>query len=229
MDERELQGTFQVGGHAGAMMLSQGSAGANAAAGEANGGSAGEAARTIDGCADIDGNGIADCTETLAANSDFKSDIAGWTPGPGAKLAWDEQNAGGSLPSGSGLLVAEASGADGGGSLLREASQCLPVSGNRLVTVYANSLVQSGQDPLGHAEVDVSFFEFPACAGALTSSFSTPQPLEAPTGTWLDLKAGTVTSANTQSMSVRLAISKPAQADSYQARFDNILLKVQAL
>ena len=39
------------------------------------------------------------------------------------------------------------------------------------------------------------------------------------------MQAGAVGGANTKSMLVKLAISKPFRASSFQARFDNILLE----
>ena len=246
LDTRELRLAPGSGGESGAATQidpgagAPATAGANSAAGEAGalessagggagGGSSGSPSLLIDGCVDLDGNGIADCRETLVENPDFVSDVADWSPELDTTLTWDEENAAADSPSGSALL--ESTGvidANTAGVALRVASQCLPVEGRQLVTVYANAVVDAGQDPQGHAEVDVFFFDAEKCAGGFTTSFSTPQPLDAMSGAWIDLKAGAVTGVNNQSVLVKLAISKPFRADSCRARFDNVLVKVQS-
>lgn len=199
-----------------------GAAGANSEAGS-------PAVPTVGGCADLDTNGISDCSETLAKNADFKQDVQAWLAETDVTLTWDPMNAGGNPPSGSALVASiGVIDANATGAALRAASQCLPVTGKRLVTVYANARVDPGQDPDGHAEVDVFFFDAPGCTGNLASSFSTPQPLDAMPGVWLNLKAGSVSGELAQSMLVKLALSKPFRAPSFQARFDNVLVKVQS-
>ncbi|HEX3849475.1 MAG TPA: hypothetical protein VHW01_00830 [Polyangiaceae bacterium] len=204
--------------------LNDGGAGADAAS--AGAGSGGQAPTLVDGCADLDADKVADCQETLAQNADFNSDVAGWVAEAGTTLSWDAQNAWGDVPSGSALV--SASGvvdADANGAALHGATQCLPVANAELVTVYANALVDSGQDSQGLAEVDVSFYDAAACAGMPNSSFSTPQPLGQSVGSWLSLQAGSVTGKATQSMLLTLAISLPFRASTFHARFDNILVK----
>lgn len=184
---------------------------------------------TVGGCADLDTNGIPDCSETIANNADFKQDVQGWLAETDVTLTWDPMNAAGDPPSGSAVVASTGViDANATGAALRAASQCLPVAGKRLVTVYANARVDAGQDPDGHAEVDVFFFNAPGCTGNLASSFSTPQPLDAMPGVWLNLKAGSVSGELAQSMLVKLALSKPFRAASFGARFDNVLVKVQS-
>jgi hypothetical protein len=184
----------------------------------------------VDGCPDLDGNGVGDCQETLLDNGDFKLDVDGWSPDSDADLSWDEQNAAGDAPSGSALLKGTNSAAPGAsGSVLRFAKRCLPINGSQLVTVYANAFVAGGQAADGHAEVDVYFFDVAACGGTSVTSFSTPQPLDATTDKWLTLKAGSVSGPNAQSALVTIALSQPLSAASFSAHFDNVLLKTQTL
>ncbi len=184
----------------------------------------------VDGCVDLDENGVGDCEETLLSNGDFKSDVKGWSADAETDLSWDDQNAAADLASGSALLSVKSSAAPGGsGSVLRVAKQCVSMTAKQLVTVYANAFVESGQAAAGHAEIDVYFFDAAACAGTYVTSFSTPQPLDATTDQWLTLKAGSVSGANTQSALVALALSQPLSAASFSARFDNVLLKKQPL
>ena len=184
----------------------------------------------VDGCVDLDENGVGDCQETLLSNGDFKSDVKGWSADADTDLSWDDQNAAADPESGSALLSVKTSAAPGGsGSVLRVAKQCVPMTAKQLVTVYANAFVESGQADAGHAEIDVYFFDAAACAGTYVTSFPTPQPLDATTDQWLTLKAGSVSGANTQSALVTLALSQPLSAASFSARFDNVLLKKKPL
>ncbi len=201
--------------------------GSGASAGEP--GDAGQAPTLVDGCADLDGDGVADCQEGLAQNPDFESDTADWVAEVGTTLTWDSRNAWGDVPSGSALVAASGLiDADANGAALHAASQCVPVAGKQLVTVYANALVDLDQDTQGLAEVDVSFYDTVACTGALTSSFTTPQPLDGSVGSWLSLRAGSVSCHTTRSALIRLSISLPFRAASFHARFDNVLVKAQS-
>jgi hypothetical protein len=181
-----------------------------------------------DGCADLDVNQVADCTETNVQNSEFNSDVANWRADTGTTIDWDASNAAGDLSSGSALVaspgVIDASAA---GVALRAAQQCIPISGANLVIVYANAWVDPDQDEQGRAEVDVAFYDTEDCSGALTTTFSTPQPLEASIGSWLTLKAGSVSRASTKSAQIKLALLKPFRSPGFQARFDNVLVRVE--
>jgi hypothetical protein len=182
---------------------------------------------TVGDCADLDEDGVADCQETLLTNPSFKTDVTHWNADAGASLTWDPRDALGASGSGTALLSAASSAFDAGGSSLVTAGQCVPVSGGQIVIAYANTLVDNGQDSSGKAALDVDFYDTSNCTGMTTSSFSTPQPLDASTGNWLTLKAALLTSTATHSARVMLAIEKPFAAQSFHARFDNVLLKTQ--
>jgi hypothetical protein len=184
---------------------------------------------TVDGCADLDMNGVADCQETIVTNPDFKQDTSAWSAETDTTLTWDPSDAIGDASSGSALVASQGViDADASGAALRAASQCVPVASKQLVTAYANALVDTGQDADGHAEIDVFFFDGSSCQGTFTGSFSTPQPLDAAPGSWITLHAGSVAGNTVKSALVKLAISKPFRAASFQASFDNVLIKVQS-
>jgi hypothetical protein len=183
---------------------------------------------TVGDCTDLDEDSVADCEQTLLVNASFQGDVAHWSADSGASLTWDPRDALGAHGSGSALLAAASSAFDAGGSSLVTAGQCVLVSGGQIVIAYANALVDAGQDSDGKAAVYVDFYDASNCTGSSTSSFSTPQPLDATTGAWLTLKAALLTSASTHSARVMLAIEKPFQAQSFHARFDNVLLKTHA-
>jgi hypothetical protein len=181
----------------------------------------------VDGCADLDTNKIADCSETSVENSDFKNDVAEWLPGMETTVDWDAQNAAGDPPSGSARVASHGViDASAVGVALRAVQQCIPIAGSKLVIVYANAFVPSDQDPQGRAEIDVAFFDREDCGGTFSTTFSTPQPLDGGFGFWLTLKAGSVSAASTKSAQIKLAVLKPFRADSFQARFDYVLVRV---
>jgi hypothetical protein len=181
---------------------------------------------TVDGCPDLDTDGVSDCQETIVTNPDFARDINNWTAQTGATLSWGHEDALSSGNSGSALLVASGAMAATGSTLVA-AGQCLTVSGKQLVIAYANALIDEGQDRDGQASLHVAFFDSADCVGNSSSDFTTPAPLDATAGAWLTIQAGSVSSQTTKSARVELALSKPLQSQSFQAHFDNILLEVR--
>jgi hypothetical protein len=225
------QGAFAGASEAGKTGLStENEAGASAPSEAGAGGQAAPSpapVATVGDCADLDEDGIADCQETLLSNATFDGDVTHWNADVGASLTWDSRDALAAPGSGSALLTAASSAFDAGGSSLLTAGQCAAVTGGQIVIAYANVLVDEGQDQNGDAAVYVDFYDASNCTGTSTRSFSTPQPLDARVGAWLTLKAALLTTTATHSARVMLAIEKPFQAQSFHARFDNLLLKTQ--
>jgi hypothetical protein len=183
----------------------------------------------IDGCADLDTDGVADCSVTLARNAAFESDVDGWAAADGVALAWDPKNALGDEHSGSALLTAEGS-TDIEGSALFRASQCLAASAGQLVIAYANAWVAGAEeegDGAAHTELDVSYFESENCTGSATGYFATPRNMA--TGTWVTVQAGGVTAPATASILVELIGVKPHRTASLRAYFDNVMVKLEPL
>lgn len=247
LDVRELKPQATLGdGGASDSNAGNGASGPSARAGSSAGGSSNDAGSTsqggrntagtagapsslVEGCPDLDENGVGDCEETLAKNAAFASDVSDWEPELDAIVAWNEANATSDHPSGSALVRAEGVVESTiPGSALRDVSQCVSVSGKQLVAVYANAFVPTGQDEAGRAEIDVFFFESADCSGSLSASFVTPQPLDGGVDRWMSLKAGQVSSDSTRSALVKLAVLKPFKAASFEARFDNVLIRTQA-
>lgn len=226
LDTRQLQYATGGSGHSPAGAPSLPGAGGDSSGGAGGGANA---PIMIDGCLDLDEDGIADCEETLLRNATFNTDVEAWHADDEADLLWDARNAAGDSPSGSALVTATGDTAIGAQGMVQEsASQCLEVTGKQLVTVYANALVETSQPTSGLAQISVLFFDSAACSGAYVTSFSTPQPLDALRDEWFALKAGSVTGPGTRSVLVRLVVMRPLDAASFQARFDNVLLKVLA-
>lgn len=187
----------------------------------------------IDGCVDLDGDQVSDCSETIVKNGQFATDVSDWTAqmtlGDSftTDLAWDQLNSWGTGSTGSARVNVSGT-IDFNGNALRGATQCVSVTGNQLLVVYANTRIDADQDPNGGAEIDVSFFDTTDCTGVATASFSTPQPPDAKTDAWLTLHAGTVSSVTNKSALITLGVAKPFRAQSLTARFDNILVRLQS-
>ena len=154
-----------------------------------------------------------------------------WMAESGTTLDWDEHDASSKDGSSGSAFVSSVGVIDpnSDNSALRAASQCVSVGGSLLVTAYAQAFVEAGQpDSAGRAQIVVFFFDGEDCTGAFTNSFTTPQPIDTNgLDHWLELKAGSVTSLSTKSMLVKLGLSRAFNAESFSARFDNILVKAQ--
>lgn len=207
------------GGGAGAIEGSAGGSGAT----EPGGGLAGEAgvatSGLVDGCADLDTDGVADCDVTLVATPSFTSDVSGWTPLDDAELTWHAKNALGDLPSGSARLSAASPRAS--------AAQCVDLAGQQLVIAYVQAFVEStpGAQDAPQALLEVSFFEADACGGERHRYFTTP-PSTA-TGEWVTIQAGGLATEATRSLSIELVATQATSASDLSVYFDNVMLKAQ--
>ena len=175
----------------------------------------------VDGCADLDTDGVPDCTVTLVANPSFTSDTASWNAVGSSHFAWDNKNALTDSPSGSGKLSATISRSN--------ASQCVVHSGEFLYIAYANTYVEapSDSDQLAQAGLEVSFFDSADCTGVRTGYFDTPPTAEM--GNWLAIQAGSPAKASTNSLLVALVGFRATGANELDAYFDNIMLKATEL
>ena len=183
---------------------------------------AGNASRggLVDGCADLDTDGMPDCESTLVQNPTFTSDTDAWSADSNSELAWDPQNALADEPSGSASVSSSSSRAS--------AVQCVPVSGKWLVIAYADAFAvpPDDTDDPPQAGLQVSFFDSDDCSGASSNGFNTPQQTAA--GAWTVVQAGNVSSTTTQAISVALVVARKTSAD-VSAYFDNVMLKTKGL
>ncbi|HEY2406928.1 MAG TPA: hypothetical protein VGI10_13045 [Polyangiaceae bacterium] len=231
-DSSGASGGLTSGGNAGATDAGHvsGGSGGSGGSGALDAGAdafAGDAALVpplVDGCADLDTDGVGDCTVTIVMNADFKTNVLGWTPDTETTSVWDAKNALADLPSGS--LLATGSGfIDAPGLTLDTVAQCVPLLGKQLLIVYANAFIAADQDPAGQAAVDVRFFDQDDCAGDFRGTFSTPP--SAVVGSWFTVQAGSLAADTTRSASIRLVTQRPLRASSFGVYFDNILAKAQ--
>lgn len=174
----------------------------------------------VDGCADLDTDGIADCKATLLRNPSFTSDTSDWQAEPEVALSWDAKNALPDGPSGSAHLEASVPRA--------VARQCVTVHGKVLVIAYANAFVVATADDIefGQAELEVSFFPNSDCTGE-RAFFETPA--SSLVNAWSVVQAGQVAVDGTGSVSVALVGLKPTTSAAIDVYFDNVMLKTHAL
>jgi hypothetical protein len=220
IDDREL--TLGVSGGRGG----SGEPGAGSGGREPSGagGEAGSANRPpdelVDGCADLDTDGVGDCTTTLVETPTFTDDVSGWVPVDDATLTWDERNALADLPSGSAKLSASSTRAS--------AVQCLELTGRWLVIAYAQVLAEpAAPAEMSRAQLQVSFFASRECEGEPIGFFETPTSVEQ--DDWVTVQAGGVSDEKSRSMSIALSGVKPAEAKELVVYFDNIMLKTKEL
>lgn len=222
VDERELA-LGSSGGSAGASGAAGQSAGASGRAGgvSSEGGAGGESADgLVNGCADLDTDGVADCTTTLVKTPSFTDDVSGWSASGDAQLRWDAKNALSDRPSGSARLSASTSRA--------AAVQCTKVDGRQLVIAYAQVLAESvdGETP-SRGQLHVEFFESQDCTGDATGFFETPPSTQA--DVWTTVQAGGLSEEGAASLAISLVGLKPADAVELEVYFDNVMVKSKDL
>jgi len=185
-------------------------------------GSNGDGEGLIDGCADLDTDGVPDCQATLVENPTFTSDVDGWTALGEAELTWQPDNALGDLPSGSAELTSES-------EIRASAYQCVPLEGALLAIAYASAFVEPGADAErpSKAELEVTFFRGEGCSGVSDGYFVTPPSTVA--GAWTTIQAGNVSKDTTKSASIALVGLRTDTVATLSIYFDNVMLKVQPL
>jgi hypothetical protein len=219
LDDRTLR--LSSGGVAGSGDADTGGGEGPGNGGQGSGGS-GQSGRgdLVDGCADLDTDGVADCTVTLVDTPSFESDVSGWVATGDAELSWDEKNALSDAPSGSAKLSSRTS--------IAHATQCVPVDGRKLIVAYANVFVEAPEDSEGaRASLEVSYFANDECSDTAEGFFETPASNQV--NAWTTIHAGSVSLTTTRSVSVTLVGVKARAASSQNAYFDNVMLSVREL
>lgn len=181
-----------------------------------SGGGAGQG--LVDGCADLDTDGVADCESTLVETPSFTNDVVPWVAVGDAALSWDEKNALADSPSGSAKLSASVPRAT--------AVQCVKLSGQRLVIAYASAFAVSESDEAAaEGLLEVSFFGTDDCSGKRDGFFETPP--SSVSDAWTTVQAGGVSGPSTASVSVGLVGVNPRPPAELAVYFDNIMLRAQ--
>jgi hypothetical protein len=208
---------------AGASSGNGGSAGTHATIG---GGGSGGGGGAVSGnvCPDLDNDSVPDCQESLVQNPSFDADVAGWIKEPSANESWQDQDAEKRKASGS-LGVQNINVVDIDGSFMTGAKQCLAVTGGKNYLFYAKAFVASGQAGTPQGGLNVQFYNSNDCAGdPLTGRTSNlPDTVD----TWSVIQMSSQAFSNANSMSVRLVVLKPFNAQPANVLFDDVLVRAE--
>jgi hypothetical protein len=229
LDERTLQTGDAIDG--------SGANSGQGSIGEPNGsGAAGEAA--IPTCSYSGGTTATGC-ETLVDNPGFTKNVAGWTAEDlSISEGWVQEDA--ARAAGSGSIVVTNTNysnddAAKGGTAPGGARQCIPIDGNASYDFAADIYIPAGQGqgfkgdgfPGSYESfADLSAFFYPDAACAQQSegkSFSSGAVQVA--SEWVHVAGSATSPKDAQSMAVRLATGKPFPQYTFEAQFDNILIR----
>ncbi|HTQ05648.1 MAG TPA: hypothetical protein VMI54_17420 [Polyangiaceae bacterium] len=215
VDDRRLEA-------AGAAASSFTGASGDGEGGEGNPGGTGSApSDLVDGCADLDTDGVADCTVTLVENPSFTSDVDGWTPVGDAAWSWDPLNALDDTPSGSGKLTVD--------TPRGSAAQCVPLSvSGELVIAYTDVFVEAPDSgAMNQGDIGVTFFPSGDCSGTSSGSFDAPPSIAL--GQWVVVQAGGNPGIAIGSISVALTAIEAAGETQATVYFDNVMVRAKPL
>jgi hypothetical protein len=87
--------------------------------------------------------------------------------------------------------------------------------------ILANAYIPADQGE-GLAGVSIFFFDKADCMGSIKDSFNASGT---ETDRWMVLGGGRKIGAGISSMRVRLMASKPYRSESFEAKFDNVLVR----
>lgn len=181
--------------------------------------------RAMGECADLDGNGVLDCRETLVKNADLKKDVASWSPeATKVTVAFAAEDGENTTGSGS-IAVTNANAIDVDGLSLAGARQCLSLTAASY-DVRAQIKVPGGPGLEGvQGGVNLQFFSDANCAATVVGFFASPSVGDK--DVWREVQGVATSAIGARSMSVRLVVLKPFRLAPSKALFDNILVKAR--
>jgi hypothetical protein len=170
--------------------------------------------------------------DTLVSNPGFAKDTAGWDAEmPSVSMTWNSSDATASKDSGS-LSVVNALSGSANGFADRGAAQCLPATPGQAYGFAGDIFIPQGQGAGldsgtfdASAELTIIFYTMPGCAGYSTSGGISDVSTDA--GAWAHREGHAVAPHDAQSMSVRLTTLKNFQQFTFEAHFDNVLVKAE--
>jgi hypothetical protein len=171
--------------------------------------------------------------ETLVNNPGFASNVAGWVAEDvGITEGWLNVDASANPDSGS-LVVTNTNFKDDdtaiGGTAPGGARQCLRITGGMSFDLAADIFIPDGQGMgfMGSytsvAALSLFFYPDTACAEMTEGNFTSPAVQKS--NSWVHVEGSVQTPKDTQSMAVRLATQKPFRQYTFEAHFDNVLLR----
>jgi hypothetical protein len=230
LDQRTLQTGDTVDG--------TGAASGQSAIGTPNGsgGAAGEA--TIPTCYFSGSTTAAGC-ETLVDNPGFTKNVAGWTAEDlSISEGWVDEDA--AKASGSGSIVVTNTNysnddAAKGGTAPGGARQCIPIESNAIYEFAADIYIPAGQGAgfqgvgfpgnyVSFADLSAFFYPDTACAQQSEGKNFSSDAVQV-ADEWVHVAGSATSPKDAQSMAVRLATGKPFPQYTFEAQFDNILVR----
>ena len=218
-----LNSAAAMGGAASSMALGgyPPMAGAFALAGSmSTAGRAGMAPVPVDACADLNGNGVADRSETLAQNPSFDAVLEQWDLQPGVSIALASNDGCGSSRSGS-LEVTYRPPGTAIGWHYGAVSQCIVIPPSTIVFAAALIFLPNSGD---RAAVGVSFFGAADCTGNALNSYDSASVSAA--SAWTRATVPAYAPPDARAMTVRLFVGRsdwPTSQTQANAQFDNVL------
>jgi hypothetical protein len=191
------------------------------------------------------GDGVQAGCDTLVSNPGFTKDVSGWSAEDSSvTMNWTENDAASNKASGSLSVVNTLSGA-ADGIAARGASQCLPTAKGKAYGFAGDMFIPDGQGAGLDGGVDggdsgldasintgvydataglsVIFYTSDQCDGyTLANATSTLADIP---GSWVHREGHAVAPDGANSMSVRLVTFKNFREFTFQAWFDNVLVK----
>ena len=176
------------------------------------------------------GNGVAPGCDTLVDNPGFTKDTFGWKPeDPTVTMTWSDSDSGANRKSGSMAVVNTLFG-EADGTASRGSAQCLPTHAGQAYSFALDIFIPKGQGGgldggayTGSAGLSVLFFTSDQCSDYTLSSATSGVVDES--DAWQHREGRAVTPEGAQSMLVRLVTFKNFREFSFEARFDNVLLR----
>lgn len=180
--------------------------------------------RAFGECADLDGNGVLDCKETVLANPDFPSDILGWTTELEVAQTFVRDDGDGNMRSGA-IAVSNGTTRDIAGATMAGSRQCVAAASGAAYRLIAQTRIPGPKVDGVSAGVYIQYYRSVGCAGDPAGTYA--GPLVDAVDAWRPVEGLATAPAGARSMSVRLVVVKPFRAAPARALFDNVLLKVQ--
>lgn len=163
--------------------------------------------------------GSCDLYAQLLSNTQFDTDVSGWTASPPTTIDWDPLDVDASLVSGS-ALVTNFSDTVGDSTGARQCAS--GISEAITYEVGARIYIPGSQTETGRADILVQWYSDMSCTDfistASSSSVQTTTPDE-----WLPVSGLLQAPAGCQSARVRLSVRKEEDSGSLAAHFDNVI------
>jgi len=156
--------------------------------------------------------------QNLVSNSDFDTDVTGWTVGSTVVVQWDSLDADSNPASGS-ALVTNISTTAGDAAGARQ--YITDIAGGEYYKIAAEILVPSGQSETGKANLLVQWYDQANCTGQV-GLFLTPWVTDSTPDVWYPSFGTTLAPAGAQCARLRLSVWKDQNSGTLDAHFDNV-------